>query len=351
MIKIAIVGTGGMANAHANHFKQIPGCKLVAGVDIDAGRVAAFAKEHGIAKTFTSVQELIRDCDFDAASVVTPDAFHVACALPLVKAGKHVLCEKPLAPEAKAAKKLVTAAKKSGVINMVNFSYRNSSALHKIHQLVSAGKLGRIMHFEAHYLQTWLTSAVWADWRKTPAWLWRLSTKHGSKGTLGDIGVHITDLASYAANEDIVAVNGQLKTFSKEPPKERIGEYVLDANDSSFMRVELSGGGMGTISTTRWATGQTNSLALSLYGDKGAVRLDLDKSYDSFEACMGRDVKSVTWKTVTCKKTPNMWQRFIKSIKTGHNDAADFERGWQIQKALDACIKSDETGRTVKSRS
>ena len=350
MIKIAIIGTGGMANAHANNYKNIPGCKIVAGVDIDSTRVEAFAREHNIPQTYTSVEELIKKCDFDAASVVTPDAFHVPCALPLVKAGKHVLCEKPLAPIAKEAKKLVTAAKKSGIINMVNFSYRNSSALHKIHDLVSKGKLGRIMHFEAHYLQTWLTAKVWADWKKTPAWLWRLSTAHGSKGSLGDIGVHIVDLTSYAAGESIVAVNSQLKTFKKQVPNERIGDYKLDANDSSFMRVELSGGGMGAISTTRWATGQPNSLALNLYGDKGAVRLDLDKSYDTFEACLGRDVDKAQWKTINCKKTPNMWQRFIKSIKTGKNDASDFERGWQVQKALDACFASDESGKTVKIR-
>ena len=138
-----------------------------------------------------------------------------------------------------------------------------------------------------------------------------------------------------------------LKTF-KKVPGDKLGEYKLDANDSSFMRVELSGGGMGTITTSRWATGQMNSLALSLYGDKGAVRLDLDKDYTSFEACIGKDALSNTWKTVKCKNTPNMWQRFIKSIKTGKNDASDFQRGWEIQKSLDACIKSDQTKKTIK---
>ncbi len=349
MIKLAIVGTGGMAHAHARSYEAIKGCKIVAAVDVDPKRVEAYAKEFNIPETYTSVQDLIKHSDFDAASVVTPDAFHVPCALPLVKAGKHVLCEKPLAPIAKEAKKLVDAVKKTKVINMVNFSYRNSSALHKIHDLVAKGKLGRIMHFEAHYLQTWLTSPVWGDYKTSPQWLWRLSTAHGSKGSLGDIGVHIVDLTSFACADSIKQVNGQLKTF-KKVKGDRIGEYKLDANDSSFMRVELNGGGLGTISTTRWATGQPNSLALLLYGDKGAVKLDLDKSYNEFEACMGKDVKTATWKTISCKNTPNMWQRFIKSIKTGKNDASDFERGWQVQKYLDACIASDKAGKAVSIR-
>lgn len=349
MIKIAIVGTGGMAHGHAAQYAKIRGCRVVAAVDVDEQRVNDFADKFNINERYTSVADLLKHADIDAASVVTPDAFHVPCALPLVKAGKHVLCEKPLAPTAPEARRLVTAAKKTGVINMVHFSYRNSSALHRIHQLVCSGRLGRIMHFEAHYLQCWLTSDGWGDWRTTPAWQWRLSTRHGSKGSLGDIGVHIVDLATYAAAEDIIKVNGCLKTFSKVKG-DRIGEYVLDANDSSYMRVELSGGGMGTISTSRWASGQRNSLALNLYGDKGAVRLDLDKSYNEFEACLGADVNKAQWKTVTCRQTPNMWQRFIKSIRSGENDAADFERGWKVQKALDACVASDERRKSVSLR-
>lgn len=346
MIKLAIVGTGGMANAHANAFKEIPGCKLVAGVDINEDRAREFCDRHGIPAAYGSVEELLKKCDFDAASVVTPDNFHVSCALPLVKDGKHVLCEKPIAPTAPEGFKLVKAAEQAGIINMINFSYRNSPALHAAHDMVARGVLGRIMHFEAHYLQTWLTSPVWGDWRTTPAWLWRLSTGHGSKGALGDIGVHIVDLATYAANEGVTTLNAQLKTFSKAKG-DRVGEYVLDANDSAYLRVGLAGGGMGVISTTRWATGQPNSLALFLYGDKGGLRLDLDKSYTQLEVCRGKDVAKAQWKTITCRQTPNMYARFIRGIKTGKNDPSDFRRGWEIQKILDACFVSDKGGKTV----
>lgn len=349
MIKIAIVGTGGMANAHANEFAKIRGCKVVAGVDIDPARAKAFCENHRIPEVYGSVHELLKGCDFDAASVVTPDAFHVQCALPLVRAGKHVLCEKPIAPTAREGKRLVTAAKKSGVINMINFSYRNSPVLHRARQLVEKGEIGNIRHFEAHYLQTWLSSTVWGDWRTSTNWLWRMSTAHGSKGALGDIGVHIVDLATYVAAEDAASIRANLKTYRKNRTN-RVGEYVFDANDSAYMQVELQGGGAGTISATRWATGRENSLALSLYGDRGALRFDLDRPGNELDVCIGRDVNRAAWKTIPCRQTPSMYQRFIRSIQTGRNDMSDFHRGWQVQKVLDACFVSSESDTTVKIR-
>ena len=349
MIKLAIIGTGGMARAHATAYKAIPRCKVVAGVDLDGNRVRDFCKTHSIPHAFTSVEEMLAERDIDAASVVTPDVAHVGPSLVMIRAGKHVLCEKPLAPTAKEAKKLVDAIRRrKNLIHMVNFSYRTSSALHAVHKLVAAGRIGRIMHLEAHYLQTWLSSTIWGDWRKSPSLLWRLSTDRGSKGVLGDIGVHIVDLASYAAAEDIVSVNGRLKTFSKAP-RNRIGQYTLDANDSATMQIELKNGGIGTITATRWATGQVNSLRLLLYGDKGGVRLDLDRSYDEYEICVGKaNVNKARWKIIKAPKTPTMYERFIKGITSGKNDSSDFIRGWNVQKVLDACSASNDVGRAVR---
>lgn len=349
MIKIAIVGTGGMAHAHANAFQKLNGCKLVAGVDIQEDNLNAYCDKFEIENRFTDVKDLVKWGNFDAAVVATIDSAHVPCSLPLVKAGKHVLCEKPIAPTAKEGKRLVTAAEKAGVINMINFSYRNSAVLHHAQKLVASGKLGRLMHLEAHYLQTWLTSPVWGDWKTTPAWLWRLSTEHGSKGALGDVGVHIVDLTTYVANERVKALNCKLKTFDKAPGN-KIGEYTLDANDSALLQVELAGGAIGTINTTRWATGQVNSLKLNLYGEKGALKIDLDKSGEELEVCLGADVKKAQFKTVKARKTPNMQQRFLTSIRTGKNDPSDFRRGWEVQRVLDACFTSDESAQTVKIR-
>lgn len=349
MIKVAIVGTGGMAHAHARAYKEIKGCKIVAGVDIDRQRAQQFCEHFDIPAHYGSVDELLAHCDFDAASVVTSDPFHVPCALPLVKAGKHVLCEKPIAPTAREAQPLVLAAEKKGVINMINFSYRNAPVLHAAAKCVRDGNLGDIRHFEANYLQTWLTSDVWGHWKTSPQLLWRLSSRHGSKGALGDIGVHIVDMATYVVGAPVKSVNARVKTLPKVKGN-RIGEYVLDANDSAYIRAELRGGAIGMIQTTRWATGQINTLSLAVYGTCGALRLNLDRSYDDLEVCLGEDVQTATWKTVKSKKTPTMYQRFITSIRTGKNDDCDFRRGWMVQKMLDASFVSSEKDQTIPIR-
>jgi predicted dehydrogenase len=203
-----------------------------------------------------------------------------------------------------------------------------------------------VLHFEASYLQSWLTSTAWGDWQTSPAWLWRLSQKHGSLGVLGDIGVHIVDFATYPAG-DVKSVNCRLKTFPKAPGK-RIGEYTLDANDSAVMTLELKDGAIGTIHTSRWATGHANSLRLRIYGDKGGIEIDLDESWDTLRICRGADINKAQWKTMKCGKTPHNYQRFITSIQTGNNDQPDFARGAAVQKVLDACFESDSNNAPVR---
>ena len=112
-----------------------------------------------------------------------------------------------------------------------------------------------VRHVEAHYLQGWLTSQYWGDWRSSPHWLWRLSTRHGSLGVLGDLGVHIVDFATFPVGR-IKTINCTLKTLHKAAG-DRIGEYVLDANDTAVITAEFANGAVGAITTTRWATDGT----------------------------------------------------------------------------------------------
>lgn len=346
MIKIAIVGTGGMANGHAAAFKAIGGCKVTAACDVIREKAEAFAEKHGIKKVYDNVDDLLADGDFDAVSNVTPDAHHAPVSLKVIAKKKHILCEKPLATHYADARKMAQAAKRKGVINMVNFSYRNSSAIQRAHDLVAAGELGEIMHFEASYLQGWLVWSRAGNWNPGPGALWRLSEKHGSKGVLGDLGVHIVDFATFPSGE-VKSLNCHLKTFEKVKGN-RIGEYVFDANDTAVMTVELRNGAVGTIHTTRWGSGHGNSLRLEVHGDRGALLVDLDKGWDTLQICRGKDLAKLQWRTLKCGKTPNIYQRFVKSIKTGVNDQPDFERGAAIQKVLDACYESDHSGKDVK---
>lgn len=346
MIRIGIVGTGGMANTHAQAFLGIKGCKITAVCDVDAERASAFGDKYSVKKRFQKFSDLLDSGTTDAISIVTPDNSHAPLSLAALAAGQHVLCEKPLATNYRDAAKMARAAAKKKVINMINFSYRNSSAIQKAAEIVHSGRLGKVIHVHGSYLQSWLPSKVWGDWKTTPAWLWRLSTKHGSRGVLGDVGVHLLDFATFPVGP-VKTIEAKLKTFTAVKGKHQAG-YDLDANDSALMALEFSGGALGSLHTTRWAGGYANRLSLEVHAEHGAIRIDLDRSYTELEICEGADMNTCTWRKLDCGKTPSMYQRFVKSIRSGINDQPDFARGAAIQKILDACFESHETGQLIK---
>lgn len=347
-VRIAIVGTGGMANAHARNFQPVPGCSVTAAVDVDAARVKEFAKQYSIPETYTSVEEMLDNSDIDAVSVVTPDPFHAPISIACLRAGKHVMCEKPLATTYADAQAMVKAAKKAGTVNLVNFSYRNWPAIHAVAEKVQSGELGEIRHVEASYHQAWLVSHAWGVWQDSPHWLWRLSTEHGSKGTLGDVGVHILDFATYPVGP-VKNVYCKLKTF-KKAPRNRIGKYRLDANDSAVITVEFANGALGSIQTTRWMTGHINRLFLKIGGTEGGIMIDSDLGTDTYRICTGKDIHTDTWKTRKAKNVPSTWASFVKAIRSGTTAVPDFARGAEIQKLLDASFESDQQQKPLNVR-
>jgi predicted dehydrogenase len=346
MIKLAIVGTGGIAHWHAKSFQNIEDVKIVGACDIDKERVNTFAQEYNIEKTYNSFDHLLEDCEFDAISNATPDPFHKEIALKAIKKNKHVFSEKPLAENYPDAKEMYDAIKDTNLINMVNFSYRNSSGYQELAKVVQSGKIGKVRHVDASYYQSWLTCKYWGDWKKQDKWLWRLSTAHGSMGTLGDIGVHIFDFASYPVGQ-ITSINSRLKTFRDKG--EKIGKYVLDANDTFISMIEFENGALGTVSATRFATGFTNRLDLKIFGDLGAVKISFDDPIEEgnqyqitndTERELIEKSDKLKWNTINTKPTPNNFERFIQSIKNKTNDQPNFQRGAEIQKILDACSES-----------
>ena len=138
--------------------------------------------------------------------------------------------------------------------------------------MVQAGEIGEIRHVQACYLQSWLTGRHWGDWRTEERWLWRLSSAHGSKGVLGDIGVHILDFVTYGTGLDIVALHARMRTFDKAEGGV-IDVYKLDVNDSVAMTVEFANGALGVIHMSRYATGKANDLDLMIHGEKGALKV------------------------------------------------------------------------------
>ncbi len=340
-IRLAVIGTGGMANNHAKAFQAMAGVELVAAVDTDPNRAKDFADTYDIKHTFASVDELIAFGEFDAATNVTPDAVHTRTTLPVLAAGKHMLCEKPLATSYEDAKAMADAAERAGVVNMVNLTYRNSPALQKAAQMVADGQLGNVRHFEASYLQSWLTQPAWGDWKTESQWLWRLSTQHGSKGVLGDVGIHIIDFASFAIGALPASVSADLITFDKAP-NNQIGEYPLDANDSCTLQLRLANGAAGVVHATRFASGHFNDLFLRVYGDQGGLELRYINHVDTLSISIGEDMKTATWREVDLNEVDTVYQRFISAIQNGGAYEPNFARGAALQQVLDAAERSAE---------
>lgn len=348
MIRLGLIGTGGMANDHARRFRKIKGVALAACCDIVGERAKAFAATYGIPRWYDDHRRMLADGGLDAVSVVTVDAAHAAVSLAAIEHGLHVMCEKPLATSLADARRMRDAAAAKGVATQVNFSYRNSCGAQAAAALVKAGGIGRVMHLEASYLQSWLAQDAWGDWRTHVPLTWRLSRRHGSWGTLGDIGCHIYDLATLVAG-DIASLACEVKTFDKGVPGNRIGPYVLDANDSFVATVDLAGGGIGTVHATRWATGQHNSLRVRVYGDEGAVMVDLDRAYDRYWVVRGRTaMRKAEWKEVRARATPSQQERFVKAIRAGTSDVCDFAQGARVQACLDASMRSARSRRPAR---
>lgn len=338
-VRMLILGTGGMANNHAASFAAIPGVKVVAGIDTRPEQLKAFCEKHSIPNGFASIEEALAWGEFDAVTNVTPDPVHYPTTMPVLAAGKHILCEKPLAVNAAHAQEMAAAAAKSGVVNMVNLSYRNVAALQTAAKMVAKGKIGTVRHFEASYLQSWLTQPAWGEWSTTPQWLWRLSTKHGSKGVLGDVGIHILDFATFVAGLSATEVSCRLTTFHKAPG-DKIGDYVLDANDSATMQIVLENGALGTVAATRFATGHLNDLRLRIYGDLGGLEVLFEKGESRLNACLPPDEQTGTWHPVETETPPTVYERFIGAIRGEGLAEPTFARGAQLQVLLDRAEES-----------
>lgn len=339
-MRLLILGTGTMANTHAEAFAAIDGVTLAACVDIDRARAEAFAERHDVEQVYGTLKDALRAGDVDAMANVTPDVLHYRTSMEAMEAGLHVFCEKPLAVTHDDARMMTEAASKSGLINGVNLTYRSVAALQRAREIVAAGDLGVIRHFEASYLQSWLTQPAWGDWRTEDTWLWRLSRKHGSTGVLGDVGIHIFDFATYAIDSTIESITARLKTFDKAPGN-RIGEYDLDASDSVTMTAELVSGATGVIHASRFASGHLNDLRLRLYGTEGGLEVTNAGALGSLRICAGDDLETATWRDLPLSPVVTNYERFAQAVWTGVPMKPDFATATRLQAVIDCAFAAD----------
>jgi len=253
--------------------------------------------------------------------------------MPFLAAGKHVLCEKPLATNAADAGAMADAAARAGVVNTVNLSCRNVAALQKAAAMVRDGAIGTVRRLKASYLQSWLTQPAWGHWNRESQWLWRLSIAHGSKSVLGDVGIHILGFATFIAGQDAVEVSCRLATFDKAP-RGKIGEYALDANDSATMQVVVANGALRTVAATRFASGHLNDLRLRIYGDKRGLEVGFENFVSMLRACLESDLQRAVWHDVEAPVKPATYERFIAAIRGTDVADPDFARGAALQRLL-----------------
>lgn len=278
-IGVGMLGYGFMGKAHSNAYKTIPYMiypppampRLVAMAGRNSEAVQAAATRYGYETCYDDWHELIRDDRVQLFDNVVPTAAHAGPCIAAAQAGKHVLCEKPLARSAREAAKMLEAAEKAGVKHMVGFNYRFVPALRQARQWIEAGLLGEIYHFRAVYLQEWITDP-------NVGMNWRLDQAQAGSGALGDLGAHTIDLARWLVGEP-VKVSAMTRTFIKERPLDdgsgRLGEVTVD--DAFTALIEFENGALGTLEASRFCPGRKNAQKLEINGSKGSLVFDLER--------------------------------------------------------------------------
>ncbi|MER7192100.1 Gfo/Idh/MocA family protein [Streptomyces flaveolus] len=288
---VGMVGYAFMGAAHSQGWRTAgrafdlplrPVLAAIAGRDAHAVRAAA--DKHGWAAAETDWRALLARDDVQLVDICTPGDSHAEIAIAALDAGKHVLCEKPLAnsvAEAEAMVRAAEAARARGQVAMVGFNYRRVPALTLARRLIADGRLGTLRHVRVTYLQDWLVDP---DFPLT----WRLEREHAGSGALGDLGAHIVDLAQYLAGEHLVGVSAQMETFVKERPRldavsagpaasggVRRGAVTVD--DAAVFTGRLSSGALATFEASRMASGRKNALRLEVNGESGSLAFDLER--------------------------------------------------------------------------
>jgi predicted dehydrogenase len=288
-IGIGLIGYAFMGAAHSQAWRNAPRffdlplhLRMTAVAGRDAGRVADAADRLGWESTETSWQALVARDDIDLVDVCTPGHTHAEIAIAALEAGKHVLCEKPLANTVEEAEAMTRAAEKAataGVRSMVGFTYRRVPAIGLARRLVAEGRLGTIHHVRAQYLQDWIVDP------EAPL-SWRLDKARAGSGALGDIGAHIIDLTQHITADAIGRVSGRLRTFVDERPLPAehaglsgtagSGRGPVTVDDAAVFLAEFRSGALGVFEATRFAHGRKNAIRIEINGSAGSLAFDFE---------------------------------------------------------------------------
>lgn len=380
-LNVAMIGGGFMGKAHSsawlqvNHFFDAPykvNLKTIVG---SRTRVEGFANNWGYGDVSYDWREAVARDDIDIVDIGTPTHLHMEMAVAAAKAGKHIVCEKPLALSYAQSLKMAEAAEKAGVVNYLNHNYRRVPAVAYARQLVQEGRLGKIFHWRGAYLQDWIIDP---DFPLT----WHLRADTAGAGVLYDLGSHAVDLCRFILGEP-VSVMAQTRTFVKERPAPgeaaatfSKGEATGDAkrlpvtvDDAAFMVVDFDNGALGSIDVSRFASGRKNYNDFEIYGDKGALKFNFERMNEleflDFTQPQAEQGYRRILVTEGCHPYLGAWwpsghiigyehaftnafYDFLCAIDTGKPIHPDFREGAQTMRCLETAIRSDKEGRRVE---
>ncbi len=361
-LKIAMIGYGFMGKAHSQAWRNVARffeinqeiqLSTICGRNQDAVQIVQ--KREGWQNFETDWQKVVQDSEIDVIDICTSGDSHAEIAIAALKAGKHVLCEKPLANSILEAEEMVLAAKAASGKSMVGFNYRLVPAISFADQLVGKGKIGKIFHIRARYLQDWIVSPDFPL-------VWRLQKDLAGSGALGDIASHIVDMTQFVTGQKLIGVSGLTHTFIQERPLESgNGRGKVSVDDAAVFIAKTDQGALATYEATRFANGSRNDFGFEIYGEKGSIKFNFEEmSYLQF--CDNTENKTETgFKKILVTEpahpyAKNWWPPghhigygetftheiydFVMAIQNNTTPRPSFEEGLQVQKILAAVEES-----------
>lgn len=373
-LRVALIGHSFMGMAHAHAWQTAPRFfELGAEIDLavvsgrDETGVRRFADRFGIPDIETDWRAAVARPDIDIVDICAPGRLHSEIALAAFAAGKHVLCEKPLAnsvEEAEAMADAAEAANRAGIRSMVGFSYRRTPALAYARQLIEAGRLGQIRHIRALYLQDWIVDPDFPL-------VWRLVKEEAGSGALGDLGAHIIDLTQYLTGHTVAGVSALTETFITTRPLptassglaatagDERGDVTVD--DAAVVIARTDQGALATFEATRFATGRKNAMRIEINGSLGSLEFDFERLNELQFADASLPAAEGGFRRILVTEPEHPYieawwpaghglgydhtfvhqiKDFAEAIVQGNPPSPSFSDGLQVQRVLDAVERS-----------
>lgn len=369
VLRVAMVGHNFMGRAHGNAYRQanrffdLP-LEVVPHVIVgrDQQRAGLAARKLGFAHATTDLAAVLADPEVHVVDVATPNDSHFEVAMQALRAGKHVLCEKPLAMTLTQAKEMASLAKKSKLRVGLWHNYRRAPATQLAARMIARGDIGEVRQVRATYLQDWLSSA------QVPA-SWRTSKKDCGSGAHGDLNAHLIDLTRALTGLEFDSVCGVQQTFTKERPTADGKRAKVDVDDAFCFLARFKGGAIGTYEATRVAPGRKNYNCVEISGSLGTIRWNLERMNELEVFTFSAPVDGQGFRTVMCMDAQhpyaaNWWPDghivgyehtfvhhvadFVCALANGEPFAPNFDDGVAVQAVLEAALASVKTSGWVK---